>query len=146
MTENTSVLNNDDTLDRFERRMLHIRYMAELRPILARVCNFSTAQRNDLLEYLTILSTIANNDNQRVLDELVQYAQDYFIFPYFSITDEQHASSVRSWLDLNLWDNLSNETIILLLRQYRPVFNNDIISRMNELQSQVTEIYNFIIR
>jgi hypothetical protein len=146
MTENTSVLNNDDTLDSFERRMLHIRYMAELRPILARVCNFSTAQRNDLLEYLTILSTIANNDNQRVLDELVQYAQDYFIFPYFSITDEQHASSVRSWLDLNLWDNLSNETIILLLRQYRPVFNNDIISRMNELQSQVTEIYNFIIR
>jgi hypothetical protein len=146
MTENTSVLNNDDILDRFERRMLHIRYMAELRPILARVCNFSTAQRNDLLEYLTILSTIANNDNQRVLDELVQYAQDYFIFPYFSITDEQHASSVRSWLDLNLWDNLSNETIILLLRQYRPVFNNDIISRMNELQSQVTEIYNFIIR
>lgn len=146
MTENTSVLNNDDTLDRFERRMLHIRYMAELRPILARVCNFSTAQRNDLLEYLTILSTIANNDNQRVLDELVQYAQDYFIFPYFSITDEQHASSVRSWLDLNLWDNLSNEIIILLLRQYRPVFNNDIISRMNELQSQVTEIYNFIIR
>lgn len=146
MTENTSVLNNDDTLDRFERRMLHIRYMAELRPILARICNFSTAQRNDLLEYLTILSTIANNDNQRVLDELVQYAQDYFIFPYFSITDEQHASSVRSWLDLNLWDNLSNEIIILLLRQYRPVFNNDIISRMNELQSQVTEIYNFIIR
>ena len=146
MTENTSVLNSDEILDRFERRMLHIRYMAELRPILARVCNFSTAQRNDLLEYLTILSTIANNDNQRVLDELVQYAQDYFIFPYFSITDEQHASSVRSWLDLNLWDNLSNETIILLLRQYRPVFNNDIISRMNELQSQVTEIYNFIIR
>ena len=146
MTENTSVLNNDDILDRFERRILHIRYMAELRPILAHVCNFSTAQRNDLLEYLTILSTIANNDNQRVLDELVQYAQDYFIFPYFSITDEQHASSVRSWLDLNLWDNLSNETIILLLRQYRPVFNNDIISRMNELQSQVTEIYNFIIR
>jgi hypothetical protein len=146
MTENTSVLNNDDTLDSFERRMLHIRYMAELRPILARVCNFSTAQRNDLLEYLTILSTIANNDNQRVLDELVQYAQDYFIFPYFSITDEQHASSVRSWLDLNLWDNLSNETIILLLRQYRPVFNNDIISRMNELQSQVTDIYNFVIR
>jgi len=144
MTENSDT--HDDTLDRFERRMLHIRYMAELRPILARVCNFSTAQRNDLLEYLTILSTIANNDNQRVLDELVQYAQDYFIFPYFSITDEQHASSVRSWLDLNLWDNLSNETIILLLRQYRPVFNNDIISRMNELQSQVTEIYNFIIR
>jgi len=120
--------------------------MAELRPILAHVCNFSTSQRNDLLEYLTILSTIANNDNQRVLDELVQYAQDYFIFPYFSITDEQHASSVRSWLDLNLWDNLSNETILLLLRQYRPVFNNDIISRMYELQSQVTEIYNFIIR
>ena len=146
MTENTSVLNSDEILDRFERRMLHIRYMAELRPILARVCNFSTAQRNDLLEYLTILSTIANNDNQRVLDELVQYAQDYFIFPYFSITDEQHASSVRSWLDLNLWDKLSNETLILLLRQYRPVFNNDIISRMNELQSQVTEIYNFIIR
>lgn len=144
MTENSDT--HDDTLDSFERRMLHIRYMAELRPILARVCNFSTAQRNDLLEYLTILSTIANNDNQRVLDELVQYAQDYFIFPYFSITDEQHASSVRSWLDLNLWDNLSNETIILLLRQYRPVFNNDIISRMNELQSQVTEIYNFIIR
>ncbi len=144
MTENSDT--HDDTLDRFEQRMLHIRYMAELRPILARVCNFSTAQRNDLLEYLTILSTIANNDNQRVLDELVQYAQDYFIFPYFSITDEQHASSVRSWLDLNLWDNLSNETIILLLRQYRPVFNNDIISRMNELQSQVTEIYNFIIR
>lgn len=144
MTENSDT--HDDILDRFERRMLHIRYMAELRPILARVCNFSTAQRNDLLEYLTILSTIANNDNQRVLDELVQYAQDYFIFPYFSITDEQHASSVRSWLDLNLWDNLSNETIILLLRQYRPVFNNDIISRMNELQSQVTEIYNFIIR
>lgn len=144
MTENSDT--HDDILDRFERRMLHIRYMAELRPILARVCNFSTAQRNDLLEYLTILSTIANNDNQRVLDELVQYAQDYFIFPYFLITDEQHASSVRSWLDLNLWDNLSNETIILLLRQYRPVFNNDIISRMNELQSQVTEIYNFIIR
>lgn len=144
MTENSDT--HDDTLDRFEQRMLHIRYMAELRPILARVCNFSTAQRNDLLEYLTILSTIANNDNQRVLDELVQYAQDYFIFPYFLITDEQHASSVRSWLDLNLWDNLSNETIILLLRQYRPVFNNDIISRMNELQSQVTEIYNFIIR
>ena len=113
-----------------EQRRLKLRQMILLRPLLVQHGSVSQAQRNEVIEFLTILrfepnqinGISINNEDQQSLETIINYANDYMIRPFnFEITSPVYTEVLRKWVDLSVWFNLSNELVHIILDHLSPV-------------------------
>ena len=124
-------------------RLLQLQQMGQLRPLLMNNCTLSIRQRNELIEFLIILRSRLTNEEGAALDFIIGYANDHLVRPIFNvITDGQYIQSVRNWIDLSTWDNVSARLIAAILRHYRdPILT----TRLEDAERRLNEIYNFVI-
>ena len=122
--------------------------MLLLRPLLYRPCIFSLRQRNEVIEYLDALTFYpqTNNQDRDTLQNIIDYARDNMIAAFNDdISSNVYTSVVVKWLDLNAWNNLSNECIQTILLHFSDPLSNNIINRIDDIDQRLGVVYNFVI-
>jgi len=125
-------------------RLMQLQQMGQLRPLLFNTCVLSMRQRNELIEFLIILRSGLNyNEESAALDFIISYANDHLVCPNFNdIACNEYILVVRNWIDLSTWNNVPSSQIAAILRHYRdPILT----SRLNDAERRLNEIYNFVI-
>ncbi|MDA9072798.1 hypothetical protein N9K75_02885, partial [bacterium] len=132
----------------FEPSVIQLRSMLLLRPLLYRPCIFSLRQRNEVIEYFEALtfSPQTNNQDRDTLQNIIDYARDNMIAAFNDdISSNVYTTVVVKWLDLNAWNNLSNECIQTILLHFSDPLSNNIINRIDDIDQRLGVVYNFVI-
>ena len=126
-------------------RLMQLREIGQLRPILFNNCTLSVRQRNELIEFLIILRSRSNMNNEQSgsLNFIIEYANEHLIRPIFNvITEDEYIESVRNWIDLSTWNNVHPRHIAGILRHYRESTQTE---RLDEMEHRLNEVHSFVI-
>jgi hypothetical protein len=111
-----------------EQRMVQLRQMIVLRPLLVRHGLFSQTQRSEMIEYLDYLRLGGenrndiiqiNNEDTTALEIIINYANEYVVNPVNrDIRSNEYVDALHKWSDLSVWFTLNNACIGLIIKHF----------------------------